>query len=194
MRDGWTLGGAGGPVNDASRQGDSAFRARPGALASGAMRALLVALLVAAAAPATAQVHVDIRIPLPVSPPLVVVQPGVEVVEGFDDEVFFSGGWFWLRRGPAWYRSRSPGAAFVWVEPRVVPAPLVRLPPGHYRHFRAEERAERRHWKERARAERREEKEDRRAWKEREKAERRREHEERKERRERGRDDRRDDR
>jgi hypothetical protein len=48
-----------------------------------------------------------------------------------------------------------------------VPPGLVRLPPGHYRHFRREQaRAEERAWREHQKAERRE-------WKERQKAEKR---------------------
>ena len=151
------------------------------------MRTLLVLLALAASAPAAAQVHVDIQIPLPPMPGLVVVQPGVEVVEQYDEEVFVHGGWFWMRRGPVWYRSRSPEARFVHVEPRLVPRPLVRLPPpGHYRHYRGEAHAARREW-------RHEQREQRHDGKEREKRERERAHEARKERHEREKD-RRDDR
>jgi len=142
------------------------------------MRTLILALALWAAAPAVAQVHVDIQIPLPPVPGLVVIQPGVEVVERYDEEVFYHRGWFWTRRGPVWYRAPSPQARFVYVETRAVPQVLVRLPPGQYRHYRADARAARREWK----AERREE---RREWKEQEKRERRREKEERKARRER---------
>ena len=139
------------------------------------MRKILLATLLLAVVPvpAPAQIQVQIQIPLPVAPPLVVIRPGVEVVEGFGDEVFFQGGWFWLRRGPAWYRSREPRAAFMVIEPRYVPAYLRELPPGRYRMYRAEERAERRDWHARERHERRMDKMERKAWKEREKAERR---------------------
>ena len=43
---------------------------------------------------ARAQVGVNIDIGLPAAPALVVVQPGVQVVEGFREEVFYSGGWY----------------------------------------------------------------------------------------------------
>lgn len=142
------------------------------------MRALLFALALSAALPASAQVHVDIQIPLPPMPGLVVVQPGIEVVEAYDEEVFYHRGWFWTRRGPVWYRARSPQAHFVYVEPRFVPRGLVQLPPGHYRHYRPDARAARREWRE-------EQREHRREWKDQEKRERRREKEERKERRKR---------
>lgn len=126
---------------------------------------ILPALLAAAAlgalagpAAARAQVQIQIQIPLPPAPRLVVIQPGVEVVEGFDDEVFFSGRWFWAHRGQTWYRAREPRATFMAVSPEAVPPALLRLPPGHYRHYRAEERAQRREWRAQQRMERHREK------------------------------------
>ncbi len=129
--------------------------------------ALALALSPALARP-QASVRMQVEVRLPAAPPLVVVQPGIQVVEDWDEEVFFTGGFYWVARDGRWYRSPRPGVAFVYVEPRRVPPGLLRLPPGHYRHYRkAEERAERRR-----------EKAERKAWKEREKAERkeRREH------------------
>ena len=111
---------------------------------------------------AGAQVGVHIDIGLPAAPPLVVVQPGVQVVEGFREEVFFASGWYWCRRPDGWYRARSPRAHFYWVEPRHVPAALVRLPPGRYRNWhRADVRAARREERERERAVREERREER---------------------------------
>jgi hypothetical protein len=101
-------------------------------LALTAPLAFALAALVSLALPRRADAAVDIHISLPVAPPLVVVQPGVQVVEDFDDEVFFTSGWYWVRRDGGWYRARRPNAAFVWVEQRRVPAALVRSPPGHY--------------------------------------------------------------
>jgi hypothetical protein len=127
-----------------------------------AMRKLVLASLLALAAlPGTArpqpQVRLQIHLGLPPQPPLLLVQPGVQVVENWNEEVFFSGGWYWCRRDDGWYRARTPRAAFAWVEPRRVPPALVRMPPGHYRHFRREQaRAEERAWHERQREERRE--------------------------------------
>ncbi|WLT32036.1 hypothetical protein [Geothrix sp. PMB-07] len=124
--------------------------------------ALLLALAIA---PAQAQVHVQIELGLPVAPPLVVIQPGVQVVEGFDDEVFFHGGWYWCRRHDGWYRARSPRARFGWVEERRVPRLLVEVPRGHYRNWHhdrdlrhTERRDERRReeWREERRDDRRE--------------------------------------
>jgi len=101
-------------------------------------------------ASARAQVDMQINIGLPVAPPMVVVQPGIQVVENYNEEVFFVGGWYWCRRGDAWYRARTPRASFVYVEPYYVPTRLAYLPPpGHYRHWdRARLREERHWWKE----------------------------------------------
>jgi hypothetical protein len=126
--------------------------------------ALASALAGVALAPraARAEVHVNIDIGLPVAPPLVAVQPGVQVVENWNEEVYFVSGWYWVRRDGGWYRARRPHAAFAWCEPRRVPVALVRMPPGQYvryqRHARNEERKEwkreRKEWKEQEKHER----------------------------------------
>lgn len=101
--------------------------------------AALVAAL--AAPPALAQVRVDVQIPLPtirfeVAPPLVVVSPGVQVVEDYGDEVFFVDGWYWCRRDTHWFRTRDHRGGWVVVDRRYVPATLVKVPPGHYKHYK----------------------------------------------------------
>jgi hypothetical protein len=101
---------------------------------------LLALALLSLPLAARAQVGVQIHIALPAAPPMVVVQPGVQVVENQDEEVFLTNGWYWVRRDETWYRARRPHAAFVYVEPRRVPVALVRMEPGHYRHWRHEER------------------------------------------------------
>ncbi len=125
--------------------------------------AVTIASLAVVTAPlaARAQVSVGIQIGLPVAPPMVVIQPGVQVVENYHEEVFFTGGWYWVRRGPYWYRAPRPGATFVMVEQRRVPPGLMRLPPGHYKHWHKEEmkearrheKAERKAWKQSAKEE-----------------------------------------
>jgi hypothetical protein len=98
--------------------------------------ALPLAILLTMGAPgAQAQVRLRIDLGLPVAPPLVVIQPGVQVVEGFGEEVFFHRGWYWCRRPDGWYRARSPRDRFGWVEGRYVPGVLVRVPAGHYRNW-----------------------------------------------------------
>lgn len=97
-----------------------------------------LAALAAVPSPAAAQldVHAGIRFGLPALPTLVVIQPGVQVVQDYDDEVFVHQGTYYARRGDRWYRGRGPQAEFVYVETRLVPEPVRRLPPGHYRRYR----------------------------------------------------------
>lgn len=130
---------------------------------TGTRLGLALVLLTCLALPfaAKAQVSVGIQIGLPVAPPLVVIQPGIQVVENYPEEVFFARGWYWARRGPAWYRARQPGVTFMPVQPRYVPARLAALPPGHYKHWRRDEMREakweakqdRKYWKQQAKAE-----------------------------------------
>jgi hypothetical protein len=104
------------------------------------MRTTLLALAALAAVAATpcpaAEVQAGLRLVLPDLPRLVVIQPGVQVVQDFDDEVFLHGGVYWARRSDRWYRSHDRRAQFVVVETRLVPEPLRRLPAGRYRHYR----------------------------------------------------------
>ncbi|HJV90820.1 MAG TPA: hypothetical protein VJ623_10985 [Holophagaceae bacterium] len=118
--------------------------------------ALSAALLILGPA-ARAQVSLHIDIGLPIAPPLVVVRPGIQVVEGFGEEVFFHEGWYWCRRDNGWYRARSPRARFEWVEVRRVPRGLVALPPGHYRNWHREREHERRELRREVRREERHE-------------------------------------
>ena len=136
--------------------------------------AAALVVLASAGARADAVLQTSITIALPtVLPRLVVVEPGVQVVEDLDEEVFFVDGWYWARRGDLWYRARDHRRAWVYVEPRQVPPGLQRIPPGHYRRFRkaewkamkAEERARRRAVREEEKERRHEEKEAAKDWK-----------------------------
>jgi len=75
------------------------------------------------AAPARAQVGVRIELGLPVTPRLVVVEPGIQVVEGFHEEVFFHNGWYWwpAARWLVEHVPVRPRARFEWIEGRRVP-------------------------------------------------------------------------
>jgi hypothetical protein len=107
--------------------------------------ALVVALL-GLPARASAQASVDIHIALPVVlPGLVVVSPGVQVVPEVDEEVFFTDGWYWVRRDKAWYRSRVHTGGWAVVPVRAVPARLVKVPPGHYKRWKPAEHEGHRH-------------------------------------------------
>ena len=86
------------------------------------------------------QVQVRVTVPtvrFEVAPPMVVVQPGVQVVQDYDEEIFFVDGRYWMRgRDGRWYRANDYRGGWIVAEPRVVPAPIVRLPPGRYKHHR----------------------------------------------------------
>jgi len=103
--------------------------------------ALTFISLTALAMPAWAQNVVVVAPPPPairfeVPPPVVEVNPGVQVVSDQDEEVFVVDGWYWTRRGDHWFRARDHRGGWVVAEPRVVPAPLVRIPPGRYKHWK----------------------------------------------------------
>lgn len=124
--------------------------------------ALLIAVL--AAPVASAQVHVTVDVPtfhFQTAPSLVVVEPGIQVVPAYDEEVFFVDGHYWTRRQDRWFRTRDWHGGWGEVTRRDVPPGLVRIPAGHYRRWRAEEHAAKR---EERREERREDRrEDRKA-------------------------------
>jgi len=86
------------------------------------------------------QVQVRVTVPavrFEVAPPVVEVQPGVMVVRDYGEEVFLVDGRYWMRTGDGrWYRANDYRGGWVVVEPRVVPGPIVRLPPGRYKHHR----------------------------------------------------------
>jgi hypothetical protein len=87
-------------------------------------------------APASAQAVVELRLGLPiVLPQLVVVSPGIQVVPDVDEEVFFTSGFYWVRRDHVWYRSPNYRRGWVVVPGRGVPPGLARIPPGHYKRW-----------------------------------------------------------
>lgn len=96
------------------------------------------ALLLLSPSPARAQVRLGISIGLPMAPRLEVIAPGIQVITGFEEEVFLQGGWYWARRSDGWYRSRNGRGSFDYVESRRVPRGLVRMPRGHYRNWHHE--------------------------------------------------------
>lgn len=96
------------------------------------MKKLALALTLLVAAPGFAQ----IRIIFPVPPPLVVIEPGVQVVEDNDHEVFFVDNWYWYRQDGRWFRNQTHNGTWVAAEERVVPRTIVKFTPGHYRKFK----------------------------------------------------------
>jgi hypothetical protein len=102
-------------------------------------RHLCLSALVATSA--FAQVNVDINVTLPTisfqaPPPVVVVEPGVVVVENSPDEVFFVDNWYWVRRDAKWYRTKDHRGGWVLVQSSGVPPTLVKLPPGKYKNWK----------------------------------------------------------
>ena len=87
---------------------------------------------------ARAQIRFGISIGLPVAPQMELVGPGIQVVTGFQEEVFLQGGWYWCRRPDGWYRSRRGQSRFEYVESRRVPRGLVAMPEGRYRNWHGE--------------------------------------------------------
>ncbi len=101
--------------------------------------ALAGALLLPAIAEAQIRASAGISFDLPVVlPQLVVVSPGVQVVPECDHEVFYTNGYYWVREDDVWYRSRSHRGGWVMAPARAVPVALVKVPPGHYKHWKPE--------------------------------------------------------
>jgi len=95
----------------------------------------LAALLILCPAVAQAQVRLGISIGLPPVPQMEVVAPGIQVVTGFQDEVFLQNGWYWARRPDGWYRSRDAHAHFDYIDNGRVPRGLSQMREGQYRNW-----------------------------------------------------------
>jgi hypothetical protein len=96
------------------------------------MLSLLTALIVS-------QVQIQVSLPtitFQAPPPVVVVEPGIQVVEDQDDEVFFVNNVYWCRRGPHWYRANDHRGGWVLVDGPGVPPALVKVPAGKYRRYK----------------------------------------------------------
>ena len=100
------------------------------------LAALLLGLPQAAHAQITVTGGLGINIAFPEPPPLVVVRPGIQVVPEYDEEVYFTNGYYWARRDDGWFRCRDwHGRDWRPVEVRYVPVGLARIPPGRFRHY-----------------------------------------------------------
>ena len=97
----------------------------------------VAAVLTSTAALAQVDVHVGLpSIHFKVVPPMVEVSTGVQVVEDYDDEVFYVDRHYYVRHGDRWYRSHDHRGHWVVVEHRYVPVTLVKAPRGKYRRYR----------------------------------------------------------
>ena len=110
------------------------------------MNAFFRSFAVAAVLTSTAALaQIDVHIGLPsirfeVVPRLVEVSTGVQVVEDYDDEVFYVDRHYYVRHGEHWYRTRDHRGHWVRVEHRYVPVHLVKSPRGKYRRYRRHHR------------------------------------------------------
>jgi hypothetical protein len=114
-------------------------------------------------------------------PSMVYISPGVQVIEDYDEPVFYTSNVYWRFNGGIWYRSGTYTGG--WVRVATPPATIVRIQrPSMYVHYRAsarggaqatatpaaaqqerrEEKQERREEKQEAQQERREDKQERR--------------------------------
>src|SRR5688572_3088450 len=110
------------------------------------MKRFVLAVAFLVAVPAFAQVRIDVQLPsflFPKPPSLILIEPGVQVVEDYDHEVFFVDNFYWHQRGPHWYRTRTHNGGWVRVEPRYVPQRLVYYEPGRFRKWRGSDRERR---------------------------------------------------
>ena len=73
---------------------------------------------------------------MPVAVALVTVEPGVQVIEDYDEEVFYVDGIYWVRRSDYWYRSSDPHGQWMVVETHSVPVVIVQSPRGRYKHYK----------------------------------------------------------
>ncbi len=99
----------------------------------------LIVLASLVSVPAFAQVEISVQLPtitFNAPPPLVVVEPGVQVVEDNDEEVYFVDNYYWVRRGPRWYRTRDHHGGWAVVDGPGVPPSIVRMPEGKYRRYK----------------------------------------------------------
>lgn len=99
------------------------------------LAALLIAVPTVGSAQVLARGQISINIGFPEPPPLVVVSPGIQVVPEYEEEVFFVNRWYWVRRDGYWYRTRDSHGGWAPVRRAWVPANLMRMPPGRYRHY-----------------------------------------------------------
>jgi len=100
----------------------------------------MTGLLMSVALFAQVQLHVQVAVPqvrFEAAPPVVEVQPGIFVVHDYDEEVFVADGMYWVRGADdRWYRARDYRGGWVAVQPQTVPVALVRIPRGHYKHYK----------------------------------------------------------
>jgi hypothetical protein len=105
---------------------------------------LLAVAALALAVPSIPQAQVATRIRhmgFPATlPPLVEVQPGIQVVQDFSEEIFFVDSSYWTLNQGHWYRTWDHRSTWYLAKPRDIPAALARHRPGQYRNWQHDER------------------------------------------------------
>jgi hypothetical protein len=103
------------------------------------MKRLLIALALSIAPGlGRGEDHGEIRVGLPASPEMAIVAPGVQVVVGQDEEIFYTNHRWWMRHDGRWYHASHHHDAFVPIDVQRVPSVLMRIATGRYRHHHAE--------------------------------------------------------
>jgi hypothetical protein len=98
------------------------------------MRGTTSSLVLVLALAAGCYVQPEVEYPYVDGPDLVAVEPGVEVVAGYDYPVFFVDGLYWLWWDGFWYSSRYWNHG--WGHQHVVPSRITGIHhPDHYSHF-----------------------------------------------------------
>lgn len=121
------------------------------------LRSLTLALLASLAAPTTACGPAQVEVAATVPSRLVLIAPGVWVVEDHPYAVYYVDGWYWTYRDGMWLRSYYADGAFAPVAFRIVPPMIVQIEvgrPHRYVRYRAPRGAEVRRIERRQRTER----------------------------------------
>ena len=107
------------------------------------IRKIIYSLLILCASLISAEVNVNVdinigpRIRLPESPGVVLVSPGIMVIEDYPDEVFFVSGFYWTLHGGHWYKCGGHKGRWIKTNRGKVPSAVLKMPPGKYKHWRA---------------------------------------------------------
>jgi hypothetical protein len=99
-------------------------------------RFIFVLALLVVPTVASAQVAVGVHFGWAAPPPLIEINPGVQIVENGDQEIFFSNGYYWFERDGGWYRSHDWHERWAPVRGWRVPSFIRNHPRGNYVHWR----------------------------------------------------------
>ncbi len=99
------------------------------------MKRITAALLFSTAAACAGTTEVMYRAPLPTQTSMVEIDPGVYVVAGQDEPVFYADNFYWRYHDNAWYR--TGGSTGDWIRIGRPPQSVMQIrEPHRYRHYR----------------------------------------------------------